>query len=137
MTLIMNGIFVALSWCAALVFAGEPASCGEQPKCESARRALIAAESAVEEAIAKRALWTTARSALALGAALFGVLVFRSVESVALAALIALASATTPLLWSHSRAATGDGCAAGGMTSHAGFFSTKLKYFISPFAKAR
>jgi hypothetical protein len=67
----MNGIFVALSWCAALVFASEPASCGEQPKCESARRALIAAESAVEEAIAKQALWTTARSALAEARAAF------------------------------------------------------------------
>jgi len=67
----MNGIFVALSWCATLASAAEPASCSEEPKCETARRALIAAESAVQKAIAQRALWTTAQSSLAEARAAF------------------------------------------------------------------
>ena len=39
--------------------------CQGTPGCDTARTALIAAEAAVQEAVRKKALWTTAESALA------------------------------------------------------------------------
>jgi hypothetical protein len=60
----MKGIFVAFSFCATFAFASEPPSCNGEHGCDTARAALIAAESAVQEALREKALWTTAQSAL-------------------------------------------------------------------------
>src|SRR5689334_23367840 len=62
----MRGIFVALSCSAWLAHAAELPACEGEKRlaCEAARSALIAAQGAVEEAIRREALWTTAQTAL-------------------------------------------------------------------------
>lgn len=60
----MKGIFVAFSFCATFALASEPPSCKGERGCDTARAALMAAESAVQDALREKALWTTAQSAL-------------------------------------------------------------------------
>jgi hypothetical protein len=62
----MKGIFVALGCIACLVHAQEPLPCngGKRLACETAHRALLAARSAIHEALRQNALWTTAQAAL-------------------------------------------------------------------------
>jgi hypothetical protein len=60
----MKGIFVAFLLVASSACAQEPAQCEGRPECERARGALVAARNAVKDAMAHRALWTTAQSAM-------------------------------------------------------------------------
>ena len=62
----MKGIFVASACLVAFAGAAEPPACsGEHPReCAAARSALLEAESAVQEAVRLKALWTTAQNAL-------------------------------------------------------------------------
>ena len=69
----MKGIFVAFVCLATLAFGAEPPPCSaDRPReCAGARAALLAAESAVQEASRLKALWTTAQSALSDAQAAF------------------------------------------------------------------
>lgn len=60
----MKGIFVAFLLAVSSALAQEPTPCQGQPDCEHARSTLIAARTAVKDAIAHHALWTTAQSAM-------------------------------------------------------------------------
>jgi len=60
----LKGIFVALTGLAGCAWAVDPPACTGQRGCDSARAALVKAETSIEEAVRHEALWTTAQSAL-------------------------------------------------------------------------